>query len=142
MFKKYLIILFCIFSLVGCDKIKNDVTRMSEQQETDASLLYRGLMYGNLEQIKRHTSPVFFAKIEETPEFLNDVKQLIPKSDYLQRDILSIRQDTNLLKLWEKKLTVTYDYKYDSKRIIYVVVFDGKTKKIIDITLSEAIPNS
>jgi hypothetical protein len=141
MFKKYLIILFCIFLLIGCDKIKN-VTNMSEQQETDARLLYRGLMYGNLEQIKRHTSPEFFEKIEKNPEFLHDIKKLIPRSDYLQRDVLSVRYDINFLKLLEKKLIVNYGYQYDSKRIIYIVEFDVKTKKIIDVTISEAISKS
>lgn len=138
MFKKYLIILFCMFSLVSCSNL-DSLTTLSVKQETDARLLYRGLMYGNLEQIKRHTDEEFFEKIKETPQFLKDIKFLIPKTDNFQIETLSVNFNTNFPKIWEKKLIVNYIYYYDSKRILYKVIFDNKTKKIIDITLSEIV---
>lgn len=138
MCKKYLIILFCMFSLVSCSNL-DSLTTVSMEQKTDARLLYRGLMYGNLEQIKRHTDEEFFEKIKETPQFLKDIKHLIPKTDNFQIETLSINFNTNFPKIWEKKLIVTYIYYYDSKTILYKVVFDSKTKKIIDITLSEIV---
>lgn len=138
MCKKYLIILFCMFSLVSCSNL-DSLTTVSVEQKTDARLLYRGFLYGNLEQIKRHTDEEFFEKIKETPQFLKDVKQLIPKTDNFQIETLSINFSTNFPQIWKKKLIVTYVYYYDSKTILYKVVFHNKTKKIIDITLSEIV---
>ncbi|MEX5368031.1 hypothetical protein WCE00_13840 [Acinetobacter haemolyticus] len=138
MCKKYLIILFCMFSLVSCSNL-DSLTTVSVEQKTDARLLYRGFMYGNLEQIKRHTDEEFFEKIKETPQFLKDVKHLIPKTDNFKTETLSVNYSTNFPQIWKKKLIVTYIYYYDSKTILYKVVFDSKTKKIIDITLSEIV---
>lgn len=138
MCKKYLIILFCMFSLVSCSNL-DSLTTISVEQKTDARLLYRGFMYGNLEQIKRHTDEEFFEKIKETPQFLKDVKHLITKTDNFKTETLSVNYSTNFPQIWKKKLIVTYIYYYDSKTILYKVVFDSKTKKIIDITLSEIV---
>ncbi|NAR19688.1 hypothetical protein GPS63_15695 [Acinetobacter haemolyticus] len=89
MCKKYLIILFCMFSLVSCSNL-DSLTTVSVEQKTDARLLYRGFMYGNLEQIKRHTDEEFFEKIKETPQFLKDVKHLITKTDNFKTETLSV----------------------------------------------------
>lgn len=127
-----------MYSLVGCNKIDN-LTVISKEQDIDAHLLYRGLMYGNVEQIERHTDKEFFEKIKETPQFVKDVKQLIPKTDNFQIETLSTNFKINFPKIWEKELIVTYIYNYDSKRLLYKVIFDNKTKKIIDITISEIV---
>lgn len=138
MLKKYLFFLVFLCSFVGCGNIDN-LTTVSGQQETDARLLYRGLLYGNLEQIERHTDRKFFEQIKDTPNFLKDVQNLIPKTDNFQAETLSTKFNINFPKIWEKKLIITYIYKYDSKRLLYTVFFDNKTKKIIDISISEIV---
>lgn len=142
MFKKYFLVFIFLLPLPGCEKISlhiDEVTTVTQKQKNDAHLLYRGLLYGNLDQIKKHTAPEYYKKIQDNPEFLEAVKQLIPKKNDYEKKIIAVRSNTNIPNFWKKTLTVVYSYQYEDEIIIYNVVYDAKTEEIIDVTLSQAI---
>lgn len=134
--------LFCILMLSGCEQISQRIslsTQLTEEQSIDADMLYRGLMYGNLEQIQKHTAPELYKSFEASPEFIKETKQLLPKKDYLDKSIFSVASQSSILPYHKKQLEVTYHYTYDDKLIVYSMFFDKDMHEIIGTKLSKAV---
>ena len=100
-------------------------------------MLYGGLLYVKLEQIRKHTSTVLYEEIKANPLLLEEAKAIIPKKDFLNKKIDTVKSKRELLNPSRPKLDIIYHYIYPEAVVRFQVIYDKKTSKIIDYGLDK-----
>ncbi len=138
MMKQILLAVLLLGSLTACYKSEfvtgHDAT-VSKDKERAASTVYRGLMYGKLEQIKPHVSVDLYEILSTDSAQLKHIRSTIPKQEILEKEVYATKSKMNLLLFKHEPLEVVYHYKYADKIVVYTVYYDHKTSQIVEFTI-------
>lgn len=141
MLKKLLLIGCVLILLASCNKVGEVVsssTSISKDKEIAAQMLYRGLMYGKLEQIKPYVSDDLFEHIASNPNHLQYLRSAIPKKEVLSREIYLSKKSLKILPFIGATHEVIFHYKYPERIVVYTVYYESKTSKIDDFQIQNS----
>ena len=138
MMKQILLAIVLLGSLSACyqsELATGHGAVVSKDKERAASTLYRGLMYGKLEQIKPYVSEDLYEILSTDAAQFKQIRATIPKQEILEKEVYSTKSKMNLLLFKREPLEVVYHYRYLDKIVIYTVYYDHKTSKIVEFSL-------
>lgn len=127
-----------IGSLTACYKSESATGHsavVSKDKETAASNVYRGLIYGKLEQVKPYVSVDLYEILSTDSAQLKQIRATIPKQEILEKEVYATKSKMNLLLFKHTPLEVVYHYKYSDKIVVYTVYYDHKTSQIVEFTI-------